>query len=153
MVIALHASVHDGGITLLSDALFRDVEIGPVRVSPHVGRNLAKLYGRAGVFQDLLLERRVEVTIVQEDVRIVKPSVEVSLDRLDRLQYTLQLFIPGKDDKCGIGSWSVDLRLRVETARYEDFVVLFAYFPERTRAKLAVQAFKMFRACRGQWHT
>lgn len=80
--------------------------------------------------QDLLLEGRIEVPVVEEDVRVVEPTVEVSLHGLDGLQDTLELFIPGKDDECGVGTrLRGRLFLRVETTSHEDFVVLLADFP------------------------
>lgn len=83
MVITLHAAVHDGSVTLLSDAFFCDIDIDPVGVAPHAGINLSKLDRRAGMIPDSLDECRVEVAIVQEDIWVVKPPVEMPLHGLD----------------------------------------------------------------------
>lgn len=83
MVITLHTTVHDGGITLFSDALLGHVVVDPVREAPHGGIDLAELDIRADVLTDLVFEGRVEVAIVQEDVWVVEPSVEMSFNRLE----------------------------------------------------------------------
>lgn len=85
MVVALHASVHDGGVTLFPNTLLGDFMINPVGITPHRLINLAKLNGGAGVVLDRRLEGVIEITIVQEDVRVVEPAVEVSFNGLERL--------------------------------------------------------------------
>lgn len=79
VVITLHATVHDSSITLLSDALLCDIDINPIWVTPHAGVNLSKLDCRASVVPDSLHECGVEISIIQKDVWVVEPPVEVSL--------------------------------------------------------------------------
>ena len=50
----------------------------------------------------------------------------MALDRLDRLKYTVQLFISGKYNECRVRSWTVGLRF--ETAGDENLVMLLADF-------------------------
>lgn len=68
----------------------------------------------------------VELAIVEEDVGVVVPAVEVTLDRLDGLDDAVELFIPGENDKGGIGSRLAGVGL--EASGDEDLVVLLAYF-------------------------
>lgn len=81
-MIALHAAVHDGSVALLRDALLCNVRIDPVRKAPLLWRDLAPLYWSADVLQNNLAEGLIEVSVVEEDVGVVKPSVEMSLNRL-----------------------------------------------------------------------
>lgn len=129
MVVTLHTTVHDCSIALFSDALLGYIVVNPVRETPHAGVDLAKLDIGADVFADLIFEGGVEVAVVQEDVWVVEPSVEVSLDRLQRLQHTFELLVTGENDESGIGAWLIGLEGRVLTACNEDLVVLFANFP------------------------
>jgi hypothetical protein len=80
MMIALHATVHDGLVTLLCDAFLRDCGVGPLREAPVLCRYLTPLNGCACVVQDSLFERLVEDSVVQKDIRVVVPPIEVSLD-------------------------------------------------------------------------
>ena len=129
VVITLHTTVHNGSITLFSDALLGYVVVNPVREPPHAGVDLAKLDIRADVFADLIFKGGVEVAVVQEDVWVVEPSVEVSLDRLEGLQHTFEFLVTGEDDESGVGARLVGLEGRVLTACDEDLVVLFTDFP------------------------
>lgn len=132
MVITLHATVHDGGVALLSNALLGYVDVDPVGEAPHARVNLSKLDGGAGVVANHLLEGRVEIAIVQEDVWVMEPSVEMSLDRLERLKNTLELLVACEDDKSGIGARLVHLECWVLTARDKDLVMFLADFPTST---------------------
>lgn len=127
VVVTFHSSIHDRSITLFSDTLFGNFMVHPVRVTPHAIIDLAKFHGGAGVVLDGFLEHIIKVAVVQKDIRVVKPPVEVSLNRLDRLNDTIQLFIPGQNDEGSVCSWSI--RFHWKTARGEDFVVFFTYFP------------------------
>lgn len=109
MVVALHSTVHDSLVSLLPDTLFRSVDVHPVRETPHAWVDGAKLDWGTGVIRNNLFERRIEIAIVQEDVWIMEPSIEVSLYRLDRLYDTIQLFIPCKYNEYGIRAWLIDL--------------------------------------------
>ena len=123
-VVTFHATVHDRGVTLLGDTLLRDLGVDPVRETPHVRANLAELDGSRGVVLDGVLEGVVEVAIVQEDVRVVIPAVEVALDGLDGLDDTVQLLVSGENDKGAIDAGLAGVGL--EAASDEDLVVLFA---------------------------
>lgn len=64
MVITLHTTVHDGGITLFPDALLGHVVVDPVGEAPHGGIDFAEFNIRADVLTDLVFEGRVEVAVV-----------------------------------------------------------------------------------------
>lgn len=132
-MITLHSSIHNGSITLFADTFLRDFVIHPVGVTPHAAIDFAKFHGRTGVVFDGLLERIIEIAIVQEDIRIIEPPVEVSLDRFDRLCDTLQLLIPGQDDKRGICPGTISVHWK--TTRSKDLVMFFAYFSVWSRSK------------------
>lgn len=127
MVIALHSSIHDRGVTLLSDAFLGNLMIHPIRVTPHGIINLAKFHGRTGIVLDGRLERFVEIAVVQEDIRVIKPPVKVSFNGLDRLDDTIQLLIPGKDDEGSIGPRTICFDWKAACG--EHLVVLFIYPP------------------------
>lgn len=74
-----------------------------------------------------LFEGGVEVTIVKKDVWVMEPLVEVSLHRLDRLDYTFQLLVPSQYNKGSIRSGLFDLGYL--TASHEDLIVPLADFP------------------------
>jgi len=131
VVITLHAAIHDGSIALFPDALFCNIDIDPVGIAPHAGINLSKLDGRAGVVPDGLDEGGIEVSIVQEDVWVVKPPVKVSLHRLYRLQDTLQLFISCEYDEHGVGTRFSRFHVRIDAAGHEYFIVLLTDFSAR----------------------
>lgn len=80
VVVAFHAAVHNGLITLLSDAFACNFLVDPVRISPHTRVNLPKLDRRACVIGDSFFERRVEIAVIQEDVRVMEPAIEVALN-------------------------------------------------------------------------
>lgn len=127
MVITLHSSIHDRSITLFSDTLFGNFMVHPVRVTPHGAIDLAKFHRGAGVVFDGFLEHIIKVAVIQKDIRIIKPPVKVPLNRLERLNNTIQLLIPGQNDERSVCSWPI--RFHWKTARGEDFVVFFTYFP------------------------
>lgn len=127
VVITLHATVHNGGITLFSDTLSGNFMVDPVGKAPHGAIDFTKLDTAAGVVEDGVLEVLVKVTIVQEDIWVVPPSIEVALNRLDRLYDTIQLLIPGKNDKGSVrsGARGVD----IQASGGKDFVMFFANTP------------------------
>ena len=126
-MIAFHATVHDSCVTLLRDTLLRDLGVNPVRETPHVRANLAELDGSRGVVLDGVLEGVVEVAIVQEDVGVVVPAVEVALNGLDGLDDAVQLLVSREDDEGAIDAGLAGVGL--EAAGDEDLVVLFADSP------------------------
>lgn len=125
-VVALQSTIHDSSVALLRDALLGDLGINPFREAPHLGANLAKLNGSRGVILDGVLECLVEVAIVQENVGIMVPTVEMALDRLDGLDDSIKLLVPRQNNKSTIGTRFGGVGL--ETAFDEDFIVLFANF-------------------------
>jgi hypothetical protein len=129
-VITLHTTVHDSSVTLFPDTFLGDLVVNPVGETPHGVINLAKFHGSASVVLDGGPELLVEVAIVQEDVRVMIPAVEVALNRLERLDHTFQLLVPCQNDKGSIGArFLVDtILVNGQTARREDFVMLFANF-------------------------
>lgn len=126
MVITFETTVHDGSVALLRNAFLGHLLVDPVGVSPHVRADLAKLNVRRGVLLHSLLEGLIEVTIVEEDIRIVIPAVEVALHRLHRLDHTIQFLVSGEDNEGSIGARLAGVGLK--TAGNEDLVVLFADF-------------------------
>ena len=126
MVVAFHPTIHNGRISLLSNALSCHLVIDPIRISPHRRIDLAKLNGSRGVVGDSFPELVVKVSIVQEHVGVVPETVEVPLNRFDRLYNTIQFLVSGKDDKSSVGSGPTGIDL--ETARGEDFIMLLADF-------------------------
>ena len=73
--------------------------ISPVRITPHAGINLSKLYRSTRIVLNSLLEGAVEVAIVQKYVRIIEPSIEMPLDRFDRLDHPFELLVPSEYNK------------------------------------------------------
>lgn len=130
-MVALQASVHDGGVALLGNALLGHVGIDPIRIPPHFGTDETKLDGSRRVICYNLLERLVEFGVVEEDVGVVVPPVEVALDGLDGLDHPVQLLVASQDDKSGVGAWLAGVGL--EAALDEDLVVLFADFSAKRK--------------------
>lgn len=126
VVITLQSSIHDRLITLLSNAFLGDFLVHPVGETPHAAVDLPKLHGSTGVVDDRILELLVEVSVVQEHIRVVPPSVEVSLDRLERLNDTLKFLIPRKDDESRVGSGT--RRVDVQATGSEDLIMLLTDF-------------------------
>ena len=124
MVVTFHTAVHDSRIPLFADPFSRNVRIDPVWKSPHRRIYLTKLHGCAGVVLNRVLELVAKIAIVEEDVGIVEPSVEMPFDGLDRLNDSLQLFIPCQDDKCSVGPGSINLGIQAPVG--EDLVILLA---------------------------
>lgn len=75
---------------------------------------------------DSFLEGLVELAVVEEDVGVVVPAVEVALDGANGLQDALELLVSGQDDKGGIGPGLGGVGGLA--ACEEDFVVFFADF-------------------------
>lgn len=109
---------------MLPYALARHVLVHPVRVSPHARVYLSKLNWGTGEVRHSLLERRVEVPVIQEHVGIVEPPVEVPFDGFDGLNDTLQFLVASEHHERRIRSWTV--RVWVLTSGYEDTVIFLA---------------------------
>jgi hypothetical protein len=129
-VVALHTAVHDGVVSLLVDALLGHLGVDPVGVPPHVRANLAKLDRALGVVPDGVPEGLVELPIVEEDVGVVVPPVEVALDRLHGLDDALQLLVSREHDERSVGAGLA--RVGLEAACDEDLVVLLTDFSAGT---------------------
>jgi hypothetical protein len=127
MMIALHATVHDGLVTLLCNAFLRDCGVGPLWEAPVLCRYLTPLNGCTCVVQDSLFERLVEDSVVQKYIRVVVPPIEVSLNRLDRLYDTVQLLVSRQNNEGSVCSGGVDARL--ETSYGEWLVIFLADLP------------------------
>lgn len=82
-MVTLHPSVHDSSIPLLSDTLLRNFMVNPVRIAPHRTVNFAKLCAAAGIILDGVYKLLIKLDIVQKNVRVIPPSVEMPLNRLD----------------------------------------------------------------------
>lgn len=79
-MIALQATIHDSGITLLCNALSGYSGVQPIWKPPHIRPDLAKLDGTRSVVENGILEIVVEVSIIEDNIGIVVPSVEMSLE-------------------------------------------------------------------------
>lgn len=125
-MITLHATIHDKRITLLPNALLCNFMISPIRETPHGAVNFPKFGMTAGIVPDGVFELLVEVCIIQENIRIIVPAIEMPFDRLDRLDYSFDFLIPSQNDKCSICPRCsiVDMK----AAGSKDFVMFFAYF-------------------------
>ena len=74
-----------------------------------------------------LFESRVEVAVIEEDIWVVKPPVEMPFKGLDGLNDTIKLLVPCKDYNRCVRAGTV--RLWFETAYCEGLVILLADFP------------------------
>lgn len=89
--------------------------------------DLTKFNSATGIVQNRLLECGAEFGIVEKDVRVVIPSIEMSFDGFDRLKNTVQLLVSCQNNESGFGSW---LRSIWSLAAYlEDLIVFLADFP------------------------
>jgi hypothetical protein len=131
VVITLHPSIHDRSVTLLSNAFLCDFMVHPVGVAPHGVVYFTELDGRTGVVGDRVLKLLIEVSIVQEHVRIVPPSVKVPLNGLEGLNDALQFLISRKDDESGVRSGTG--RVDGQAAGGEDLIMLLADFSIQAR--------------------
>ena len=104
-VVRFHSTIHDSCITLLRNTLLGDLWIYPVWETPHAGINLSKLNRGASIVGDCLLEVFVKVAVVQENIWVMVPSVEMALNGLDGLQDTLKLLVSGQNDESSVCLW------------------------------------------------
>ena len=125
-MIALHSTIHNCSIPLLSYPLACDLMVNPIRKPPHRTVYFPELHRSIGVVDDSIFKLLVEVSIIQKDVWIPIPSVEVSFDWFHRLYNPLQLSIPRQDDKCCVCAGPT--RIDGEASRGEYLVMLFADF-------------------------
>lgn len=130
-MVTFKAAVHDGGVALLRDAFLGNLGVDPFRKPPHVRADLAKLDGGGCVILDGILEGLIEVAVVEEDVGVVVPAIEVALDGLDGLDDTVQLLVPGQDDESSVGPGLG--RVGFQAALDEDLVVFLADFSVTVR--------------------
>lgn len=128
-MVTLHSTVHDSSISLLGDTLLCNLGVDPIWESPHLGVDGSKFHGATCIVLDRLLECRVELRIVKEDIWVMVPSVEMSLDGLDGLDDTIQLLISCQHHKRRIRSRFRGIRL--QASRHKDLVVVFTNFPTR----------------------
>lgn len=88
-MVALHSAVHDSSVSLLRDALLRDLGINPIWKAPHARIDLAKLNRRGRVVPYRVHECRVEISVIEKHIRIVVPSVEMTFDRFYGFQHAI----------------------------------------------------------------
>ena len=125
-MVALHAAIHNSGVSLLPNTLFCRLQINPIRITPHIRVYFAEFDSSAGVIYNCLLKCLIEISIVKENIWIVKPSVEMPFHRFYGLDNTLQLLVSRQDYQRCVCPWSTCFGL--ETSGYEHFVVVFTYF-------------------------
>ena len=123
-MVALHPTIHDRLVTLLPNTFSCNVLVHPVRISPHVRSDLAKLYRATRVIGDDIFEGLIELPIVQEHIWVMKPPVEMSFYALNALHNALQLFIACEYNKCSVCAWLLLCHLWVEAPVHEDLVML-----------------------------
>lgn len=128
-MVTFQAAVHDGSIALLRNALLGDLGVDPFGESPHFRPNLAEFDGGRRIVLHRVFKGLVEVAIIEEDVWVVVPSVEVTLDGLDGLDDTIQLFVSGENDEGAVGSGLRGVGL--EAAFHKDLVVFLTNFSAR----------------------
>lgn len=104
-MIALQTTIHDGRVALLCNTFFGRFHVHPVWISPHVGSNLPKLDSTRCVVRDRRLEGIIEVPIVEEDIGVVVPPIEVPLHRFQGLNNPVQVTVPRKDNECSVCPW------------------------------------------------
>ena len=80
VMVALHATVHDRCISLFPDPFTGHIFVDPIRISPHAGIDLAELYRRASVILNGRFELITKVAVVEKDIRIMKPAIEVTFE-------------------------------------------------------------------------
>lgn len=130
VVVAFHTTVHDSSVTLLADTLLGDLRVDPIGETPHAVIDFTKLDGCTGVVLHSCLEVFVEVAVVKENVRIVEPTVEVALDRLEGLDDTVQFLVSRENDEGSVSLGSLrPLGVNGHAASSKDLVILFADFP------------------------
>lgn len=125
-MVAFQSTIHDSGIALFCDAFLCSLVVNPVRETPHIGTNSAKLDGSGGMVANCLFEMVVELAVVEEYVRVMVPSVEVTFHRLQRLNHTVQFLVSGQNNEGSIGARLAGIRF--QTAGDKHLVVLFANF-------------------------
>lgn len=84
-MVAFHSTIHYVSITLFLNALPGNLGIDPIWKVPESAFDFTKLHRSADMSLDLCFEFLVEVGVVQKDIWVVKPLVEMSLNRPDRL--------------------------------------------------------------------
>lgn len=80
MVVTLHSTIHDSGVALLSDAFLCHFVVNPFRITPHGIVNFAEFHRSTCIILHGILESVIKIAVVQEHIRIVEPSVEMSLN-------------------------------------------------------------------------
>lgn len=128
VMVTFHAAIHNRSISLLSNSFSSNLMINPIRIPPHGSIDFAKLCFSACVILNATFEFIGEFAIVEEDVGIVKPAIEMSFDTLHRLYYSLELLISSKNNKGSICSRTSCIFFHVEASGCKDFVVFFADF-------------------------
>lgn len=93
-----------------------------------------------------LLESGVEVAVIEEDIWIVEPPVEMPFKGLDGLYDTIKLLIPREDYDCGVRAGTI--RLGFETAYCKGLVILLTDFPVSCQYKVQMLSGKRLIAYR-----
>ena len=79
-MIALHAAIHDGSVALLLNTFLRDSRIDPIWKAPHLRTNLAPFDFTTGMLLHNIFEGLIKISIIEENVGIVEPPIEMPLD-------------------------------------------------------------------------
>ena len=126
-MVALHAAIHDCPVALLLDPFASIFGIHPLGVLPHARVYDTKFNRCIGICADGVFEGRVEVQVVEKDVWVVVPAIEMAFNGFDRFNDPIQFLIPGEYDKRGVGAGLRSVRLL--PTKMKNLVMLFADFP------------------------
>lgn len=83
MMVALHTAIHDCPVALLLDPFASVFGIRPLGIPPHAGIYDTKFNGCIGMCTYSLLKGRVEVQVIEEDVWVVVPAIEMAFNGFD----------------------------------------------------------------------
>ena len=111
VVVALHPGIHDASSLLLLHDAPRLGLVHPRREAPHLGRNGFELDLAAGNLGQGVDEVLVPRLVVQEDDRVMEPTVELPFQGRHGRDGSLELAVARQHYNGGILATGVDVRL------------------------------------------
>lgn len=109
VVVTGHATVHDCRISLLCNRFCSLSVVYPIWETPHCFINPPKFNSSTGVVLNRVLKLFAEMSVIKKYVRVVVPPVEVTFDRLKRLNNSLKFLVPSQHNKCCVCSGRICL--------------------------------------------
>jgi len=88
VMVRFHTAIHDSSIPLTSNSLLGPRVIHPIRKPKHWFIDLSKLYRTTRSINHSSLKTRIEMLIIQKHIRIIKPPIEMSFNRVKRIQHS-----------------------------------------------------------------